>query len=145
MSDYKQRVEERRNRMMAKPLVSYSGGPVFSEDTNRYYHDLQSCIEDYWDAGTASEDALVFECYTELAHTPDLVDVVDEAWGDELEDWDGMSSEAEKILSDAWEAVAQLAPTIWYPDYNKRLEFTFSDGGFDPSEFEAYNDNVEEL
>ncbi len=136
--------EERRLKLLAKPAVEYGDGPVFSEDRDQYFPDLQELIETYWDDGVSNEDALVFECTVELAHTPHLVDIVDEAWGDELEDWEGMSDATAKILEIAREEVAKHAPTVC-PDYTKRLEFDFSDGGFIPAEFVPYNHSVKEL
>lgn len=132
---YEKRQEERLAKFMAQTPSDYAGGPVYSEDTERYYPDLDTCIEEYWDDSLSSETALVFECRVELAHTPDLCEYVEERWYEEIEDGYDMelSPAARKILEDAQKAVEGLAPTVWYPDYKRRLVFDYS--GFpDPVE-----------
>lgn len=129
LAAYEKRKEERLAKFMAQEPVEYTAGqPVYSEDTERYYHDLQTCIEEYWDDSLSPETALVFECYTELAHTPDLCEYVEERWYEEIEDGFDMElcTAARKILEDAQKAVESMAPTVWYPDYKRRLVFDYS-------------------
>lgn len=123
---YEKRMAERKEKMLAQPATEYSGGPVYSEDTERYYHDLGTLIDEYWDDSLSPETALIFECTTELAATPDLVEYVDERWGEELEDWDGICKKAEDILRAAEEAIREMAPVVWYPDYKHRLVFDYT-------------------
>lgn len=127
LASYLKRQEERLAKFMAQEPVKYAvGQPVYSEDSERYYPDFQTCVEEYWDDSRSPETALVFECTTELAATPDLVEYVDERWSDELEDWDGVSQKVTDILRFAEDAIRDLAPTIWYPDYKRRLIFDYS-------------------
>ena len=136
-TDYYKRMEERKAKLLAQEPTEYANGPVYSEDTERYYPDLDTCVEEYWDDSRTYEDALVFECYTEQAYTPDLEEYVTERWYEEIEDgYDmDMPPAAVKILRDAQEAVAKFAPTVWYPDYKRRLVFDYS--GFpDPEDGE---------
>lgn len=126
---YEKRQEERLAKFMAQDPVEYvNGQPVYSEDTERYYPDLDTCIEEYWDDSLSYETALVFECRTELAHTPDLCEYVEERWYEEIEDGYDMelATEARKVLEAAQKEVEKYAPTVWYPDYKRRLVFDYS-------------------
>lgn len=137
MTDYYKRAEERRERLLALPPTNYGLGPVYSEDTERYYHDLQTCIEEYWDDSRSPETALVFECYVEPAQTPDLVEYVHERWYEEIEDgYDtDLPTIVQKMLEDVQKEIAKHAPTVWYPNYKHRLVFDYS--GFpDPEDGE---------
>lgn len=139
--DYYKSQEERRAKLLAQEPVEYTNGqPVYSEDNDRYYPDLDTLVDEYWDDSLSYETSLVFECTTELAATPDLVEYVDERWGEELEDWDGISQKAEDILRAAEEAVRGLAPTVWYPDYKRRLVFDYS--GYPDQETEDNDDGI---
>lgn len=125
-TSYQEIRDKRKAKFLAQDPVEYRDGPVYDDDRDQYYPDLQSCVEARWDDGDTYEDALVFECYVDPASTPSLVDYVDECWGDEIGDWDGMGPAAEKILSEAELAISKYAPIIWYPDYKRRLVFDYS-------------------
>jgi hypothetical protein len=127
--DYYKRQEERRAKLLAQDPVEYTNRqPVYSEDTERYYPDLDTLIDEYWDESLSYETALVFECRTELAATPDLVEYVEERWYEEIEDGYDMEMPpaARTLLEEVQKQIAPMAPVVWYPDYKRRLEFDYS-------------------
>lgn len=129
LNEYLKRQEERKKKLLAQEPVEYTEGqPVYSEDNEHYYHDLGTLIDDYWDDSRTYEDALVFECRTELAHTPDLAEYVEERWYEEIEDGYDMElpPAARTLLEEVQRQIAPMAPTVWYPDYKKRLVFDYN-------------------
>lgn len=126
---YLVRQNERRAKLLAQEPVEYTNGqPVYSEDTDRYYPDLDTLVDEYWDDSLSYETALVFECSTSLAHTPDLAEYVEERWYEEIEDGYDMDlpPAARTLLEEVREKISTMAPTVWFPDYTRRLEFNYA-------------------
>lgn len=132
-SSYQESMDKRRAKFLAQPAVEYGGGPVFDEDFERYYESLDSLVDARWDDGETYENAMVFECRTDKAHTPNLYDAVNESWADEVEDyWDAIPKVLEAKLYELQKELEAAAPDVWYPDYSRRLEFDYS--GYPPVE-----------
>lgn len=124
-ASYLKRAEERRARLLAVPAVEDNNGPVYWEDRDRYYHDSGILLDEAYDDEISDlSQSLIFQCTTELAHTPDLAEIVDEAWGDEIEDWYGISDALSAKIEAFRKEIAVEAPTIWLPNYKARLELT---------------------
>ncbi len=113
----------RAKRMKIEPLADYNG-PVFVDDMDRYYADPDEAAEALVDNGTDPTTVLAFPCTVAKADTPCLVDVVSDAWFDELdESFDSdMPKAAVELLDAAQDAVKALAPVIWRPRLNERVE-----------------------
>lgn len=120
--------DKRRAKFMEQPAAEYAGGPVYSEDMDWYFADLGECVDYYWDDSLSYEDALVFECNIEKAHCGDLIEHIEERWGEEF-DTDGNWPEIPADLRVKLEAIQieleAAAPDVWYPDYKRRLEFDY--------------------
>jgi hypothetical protein len=124
--------EDRRTKLLSKPAVEYTGGPVYDEDHDRYYPDLDSLVDARWDDGDSYEDAIVFACTVGPLKCPDLEEYVDERWGEEFEEWYGLDPKVQEILHNATIEVDKLAPEVWHADYSKRLEFNYD--GYDEND-----------
>lgn len=140
-STYKQREAERRAKWLSQEPVEYTDEkPVYDADRDTYYHNLDTLMETRWDDGDTYEDAIVFECSVEKAATPDLVEYVEERWGEEFDsdgNWPEVPQELRKKLEAIQVELHEAAPDVWYPDYKRRLVFDYS--GFPEIETEKGN------
>lgn len=107
--------------------VEDTGGPVFvSSPGEHFYRDSDTAADALFDDGIDFDTAVVHPCKVEKAHTPDIREVVEEAWYSNYEDPDTVNAELPTALGmivDGLQVLLQrAAPDVWLPRYGERIK-----------------------
>jgi hypothetical protein len=106
-------------RLAAMPVVEYDGGPVLANDT--YYTDLDAALEALYDDGIDPKSVAIHPCTVSREPIPDLQTYVDEAWGEDIEDYDGpyFTTEVLAAFAALEAALSKIAPERWHANYGR--------------------------
>lgn len=109
-----QRDAKEAARLAAMPVVEYDGGPVLANDT--YYTDLDAALEALYDDGIDPKSVAIHPCAVRREPVPDLQTYVDEAWGEDIDDYDGPYFTAEVLAAFAVleAALTKVSPERWH-------------------------------
>jgi hypothetical protein len=105
---------------LALPVVADPGGPVFT--AGRYFEDAFAAAEAVWDDDEDPTEQVAHPCTVTPAPTPDLDEVVEEAWADCFEDSrPGLTPAMRLLLQSATRLAAAAAPDVWTPNIRVRI------------------------
>ena len=104
----------------ALPIVEDKGEPVMVGD--RFYEDAYAAAEAVWDDGDDPTEAIAHPCTVAKAGTPNIAEVVEEAWGSEYDDPDAYDIRLDPAVAEAIQKqIEALAPTVWIPRTKERV------------------------
>lgn len=119
---------ERRTRLMDTcTVIEGHDGPVYVDSLNRFFPNPQEAFEALWDDGIEPDngEALIHPCNVGKATTPNLIETIEEAWGEDYEDPDTVDLHLPKdlvlILTGVQSLVEKAAPDTWNPRPRERI------------------------
>lgn len=117
----------RHSRLRSLPVVPYNGEPVYVDDIDRFFTDAAEAADWLWDTGRTAVDVvrlIVHPCRTRRVGTPDLRELVEDAWSEDSPD-DSDYTVLSRHLTDALATVQALAeseaPEVWEPRLTERV------------------------
>jgi hypothetical protein len=140
--------EQRRQALWEKhcelPVLKEYDGPVYAND--HYYDGIDSAIDTIVDDGEHPAYAIAHPCKESKVATPapvDLLEQVDEWWGENFEDYEGenWSQDVLRAAENLVVALQNQAPTLWEADFKHRIVLAEPelDDEYDPGE-DTYDD-----
>lgn len=107
--------------LLACQVVDDDGSPVYVPALDSYFNDAHEAAEAVWDE--AADATIAVPCDKKRVATPDLVEVVEEAWNEGSADEDPHEIEpaVRGFLIAAQAVVACGAPTVWIPRAGVRI------------------------
>lgn len=119
--NYRQQAAETHVRELALPIVEDKGEPVLAG--GGFFETVHDAAEAMWDDGRDVADVVAHPCTVAKAGTPDVHELIEEAWCSEFDDPDlvEMGAEAVALCAEFQAKIEAFAPTVWIPRTKERV------------------------
>lgn len=107
-------------------LVEDKGEPVWVQGLDRYYLNADEAADAVFDEMVDPTKVLAHPCDVRPVSTPDLIEMIEEAWGQDFDEPEAMDIGVPKplrtIIIGLQPLLAQAAPVAWHPRLRERVQ-----------------------